>query len=153
MNWSPLLPADATLREPGPPQVHTSGEDGSMKCPEGAGDPCGALQACDPTGSTGQVLGTPDVCLSKSQAGGSFGFPHVAPPLRSPAAARGSSGLAVSITSRACVPLPLAWGLPLGIADTSSAPWNEGGWGLWTTTPLSILHSSSEGLSRVHPVA
>lgn len=66
MNWSPLLPADATPREPGPPQLHTSGEDGSMKCPEGAGDPSGALQACYPTGSTGQVLGTPDVCLSVS---------------------------------------------------------------------------------------
>lgn len=148
MNWSLLLPADATLREPSPPQLHTSGEDGSMKCPEGAGDPSGALQACYPTGSTGQVLGTPDVCLSRSQAGGAVGLPHVAPPLRSPAAARGSSGLAVSVTSRACVPLPLAWGLPLGIA-----PWNEGGWGLWTTTPLSILHSSSERLSQVRPVA
>ena len=31
------------VREPGAPQRHTSGEDGSGKCPEGAGDPSWAL--------------------------------------------------------------------------------------------------------------
>ena len=83
MDWSPLLPAEAMLREPGPPQLHTSGEDGSLKRPEGAGDPSGARQTRDPTGPAGQVLGTPDVCLSRSRAGGAVGVPHVAPPLRS----------------------------------------------------------------------
>lgn len=61
--------------------------------------------------------GHPAVCLSKSQAGTAGHVPPTPELLRTPAAARDSSGLRAPSG---------AWGPPLGPEDTNSALWKEG---------------------------
>ena len=61
--------------------------------------------------------GHPAVCLSKSQAGTAGHDPPTPALLRTPAAARDSSGLRAPSG---------AWGPPLGPEDTNSALWKEG---------------------------
>lgn len=141
MGWSSSTPAEAMSGS----LVHPSARPQGKMVPENAWKVLathpGHLQVCDPAGPLGRCWASR--CLSLQVSGGSgWPCPPTPTPLRTPVAARDSSGLRA----------PSRPGGPLWAQGTLATPPGRRAGGTTTATSFPP-HSSSEGLSRLrHPL-